>query len=177
MSRPTALKALSIIALAFPSGSRSDEATEDWVRLAAESLQDYPDDLLTYLGHPKVGIITVAKFLPSISEMRAFIHAEWERRRKAQDWQDRNEARMVLEKPEPAISDEEKARVNALFKQLTSDLKYSGPSNQNPLVTSKIEEQSIANAWLDKQVRQLDHLPKLMFSENLRARLHLTEKE
>lgn len=147
------------------------------MRLAAESLQDYPDDLLTYLGHPKVGIITKAKFLPSISEMRAFIQTEWERRRKAQEWQDREQARMVLEKPETPVSDEEKSRVNALFKQLTSDLRYSGPSNQNPLVTSKIEEQSIANAWLDKQVRQLDHQAPLMFSENLRARLHLTPKD
>lgn len=171
------MKALSIIALAFPSGSRSDESTEDWVRLAVESLQDYPDDLLTYLGHPKVGIITVSKFLPSISEMRAFIHTEWDRRRKVQEWQDRDAARMVLEKPETPVSDEEKARVRALFKQLTSDLKYSGPSNKTPLVTSKIEEQSIANAWLDKQVRQLDHQPPLLFSENLRARLHLTAKE
>jgi len=59
-----------IILLSAYNDNRADRET--FIRLAAASLEDYSPSTLKSLCHPKTGLISKNKFMPSIAEMHDF---------------------------------------------------------------------------------------------------------
>lgn len=63
------LKAVTFLLSAY-NDNRPDR--EAFMKIAAQSLEDFSSATLVALCHPKTGIVATSKFMPSIAEMREF---------------------------------------------------------------------------------------------------------
>lgn len=131
---------------------------EAFMKIATESLQHYPDDMLRYLADPKTGIVTKSTFLPSVAEMRRYMDEEWERRRDL----DRLEQKPAPRLPEPEIDPRVRRRVAAGFKDLLTEIRPRGATTSRTL--SKIEEKEAAEAWLAREAHRAASQPPIKLS-------------
>ena len=104
-----------ILLLSAYNDNRADR--EIFIRLAATSLEDYSLSSLRALCHPKTGLISTNKFMPSIAEMREFCRKHV------------NPDLVTLPKPkaEPEITQAERERMIKRFDDLLKSL--GGPQS------------------------------------------------
>jgi hypothetical protein len=130
MPREAAIKAVGIILSCFPSANR--DGIENYYKMASESLSEFPDEILQKLCDPKTGIVTTSTFLPSISELRAFCHREWDKLTPRRVDDQAEEAKRLYGPADVETLEEREARraiIKQKFKQLLADLELATAMN------------------------------------------------
>tara|TARA_R110000822_G_scaffold38988_1_gene107515 strand:- start:630 stop:1076 length:447 start_codon:yes stop_codon:yes gene_type:complete len=135
------------------------------MQLATRALSDYPDDLLGYLADPARGIVRKSKFIPTIAECCAFMDAQWDRQRAEADFR-RRESQRKLPPPDDSLLSPEKraenrAKISAMFRELSADLKRNGSDPSAPVVRTKAEIKDMSNAWLERYLATKPKTPML----------------
>jgi hypothetical protein len=130
MPKEAAIKAVGIILSCFPSANR--EGIENYYRMASESLSEFPDEILHKLCDPKTGIVTTSTFLPSISELRAYCHREWDKLTPRRVDDQAEEARRLYGPADVETPEEREARraiIKQKFQELIAELKMTSAMN------------------------------------------------
>jgi hypothetical protein len=100
--------------------------------MASESLSEFPDEILHKLCDPKTGIVTTSTFLPSISELRAYCHREWDKLTPRRVDDQAEEARRLYGPADVETPEEREARraiIKQKFQELIAELKMTSAMN------------------------------------------------
>ena len=168
---------MGIILASYPSAN--PDAVGGYYKMAVESLSEFPGEVLQGLCHPKTGIMTTSKFLPSIAELRAFCHRVWDRT-DPRDLENRlSEIKLLygrVERPEDETPSERRDRrdeVLEAFRQLSADLRMCPDpwAKKGAPLLNAVESKAAAELWLETLAHH--EMKPVMLSSALRAKMGL----